>query len=226
MAYACLYDECNGDAKLLALSDAAHRMYTCGLVYVNKHLTDGFIPDHAIETFGVRAKNKRKVAEELCTVLVPGKSSLWHRVEGGYQVHDHRDWNDTREAILAKRQRSAERVNRFRARLSTGTNIEPCNALQGALPTPFATPLDTAFETTDPRTTSTRPPQSPPRGAGLSRPRELRKRAQEIRTKAWGRCQHEPPCDSYAACIVRIVEHLQHRELEALRDPEPQAVAQ
>lgn len=54
MAFGRLHEEAAGDGKLLALSDAAFRMWACGLIYCQKNLTDGFIPEHAIAAFGVR----------------------------------------------------------------------------------------------------------------------------------------------------------------------------
>lgn len=154
MPWARLDDRGNdADSKLLALTDAAHRMFTCGLIYVSKALTDGFIPEHVIDTFGVRAKNKRAVAEELCTPLVPGKQPLWHKVDGGYQVHDYLDWNDNKETVVAKRQRSADRVTRFRQRLGDA----PCNALHNAVTSRVTPPPNIESVTrcvrTDPRTT-------------------------------------------------------------------------
>lgn len=54
MAFGRLHEEAAGDGKLLALSDAAFRMWACGLIYCQKNLTDGYIPEHAIAAFGVR----------------------------------------------------------------------------------------------------------------------------------------------------------------------------
>ena len=62
MAFGRLHEEAQDDPKLLALSDPAWRMWGCGVIYCQKHLTDGFIPEHIIHTFGVRHLNKRKVA--------------------------------------------------------------------------------------------------------------------------------------------------------------------
>jgi hypothetical protein len=121
MAWGRLHDRANGDAKLLALSDAAWRMWGSGLIYCQAALTDGFIPEHAIHTFGVRARNKEVVAEELCRCLVPGKGPLWQRVNGGYQIHDYLDWNDSRADILAGRARGRRRVANHREKRVTET---------------------------------------------------------------------------------------------------------
>lgn len=80
------------------------------MIYCQANLTDGFIPQHAIESFGVRARNKATVAEELCRSLVPGKGPLWVRVDGGFQVHDYLDWNEARGTILAERASAKARM--------------------------------------------------------------------------------------------------------------------
>lgn len=137
MAWGRLHDRANGNGKLLALSDAGWRMWGCGLIYCQDNLTDGFIPEAAIFTFGVKARNKIVVADELCQSLVPGRGPLWHKVAGGYQVHDFLDWNDPREKVLAERAKIQERVGRFRKRRSNGTG----NALQHTLRNGTETPL-------------------------------------------------------------------------------------
>lgn len=128
MTWGRLDDQANTNSKLLALSDAAWRMWGCGLIYCQANLTDGFIPDHAILTFGVRAKNKKPVIDELCSVLAIGKGPCWHRVEGGYQVHDFLDWNDSREDVLTGRAKSQDRLKRWKERHKNGAG----NAFQTA----------------------------------------------------------------------------------------------
>lgn len=84
-------------------------MWGCALIYCQAQLTDGFIPASAIHTFGVQARDKEKVAEELCAPQVLGQAPLWTRVEGGYRCHDYLEWNDGREAVLAKRDKERKR---------------------------------------------------------------------------------------------------------------------
>lgn len=142
MPWGRLDDQANTNAKLLALSDPAWRMWGCGLIYCQANLTDGFIPEHVIHTFGVRAKNKSAIAAELCQSLVPGKGPCWHKVDGGYQVHDYLDWNDSRESVTAERAKSKERIERWRERARNGVT--------NALETP-----DEHVSTTTPTTTTT-----------------------------------------------------------------------
>ena len=63
------------------------------------------------------------------------------------------------------------------------------------------------------------PPNPPRRGAIPTKPptRDERKRAVEIR-RAWIRCQHDPSCGNYEACLVAIVLHLRARTATALAD--------
>lgn len=129
MPFGRLHEEAAGDGKLLALSDAAWRMWGMGLIYCQKNLTDGFIPEHAIHTFGVRAPNKTKIAEELCTPQTAGKAAVWAAVDGGFQVHDFLQWNDSRVVVLEKRAEGKDRVRRYRERMAN-----PGNALPAAFP--------------------------------------------------------------------------------------------
>jgi hypothetical protein len=145
MPWARLDDRINLDAKILALSDPAHRMWTCGLAYCSFNLTDGFIPEHAIHAFGVRALNKAKVACELCTPTVAGKKALWSKVDDGYRVNDYLDWNDSKETVQAARKKAKDRLDKHRSKkrfprvVNAGYNAI-CNAVADAFPSPFETP--------------------------------------------------------------------------------------
>lgn len=147
MAWGRLHDQANANAKLLALSDSAWRMWGCGLIYCQGNLTDGFIPDHAIHTFGVRARNKEAVAEELCRVLVPGKGPCWRKVEGGFQVHDYLDWNDSRDEVLEGRQRARDRLTKHRSkRVVKRVSDAVVNEVQEAFRDGFSAALETRSE--------------------------------------------------------------------------------
>lgn len=152
MAWGRLDDRANGNAKLLALSDGAWRMWGCALIYCQANLTDGFVPEHAIHTFGVRAEDKPGIADELCRALVPGKGPCWHRVEGGYRVHDYLDWNDTREDILREREKSNDRKRRWRDRHSHADGDA-----DGTAPETRSEQTSTTTTTTTTTGTTTRP---------------------------------------------------------------------
>lgn len=107
-------------------------MWGMGLIYCQKNLTDGFIDAHAIHSFGVRATNKIKVADELCRVQVPGKASLWKKVSGGYQVHDYLQWNDSKIEIIKKRADAKTRIDRWRERHGRDAQSASGNAFSNA----------------------------------------------------------------------------------------------
>lgn len=139
MPFGRLHEEAAGESKLLALSDAAWRMWAMGLIYCQKNLTDGFIDAFAIATFGVRDRNLDRVAEELCKPQVRGRAPLWAKVEGGFEVHDYLQWNDSKEEILAGRSKAKDRVGRWRQRhdadrVRNGVRNASGNALQNDVP--------------------------------------------------------------------------------------------
>lgn len=113
MPWARIDDRANSDAKLLALSDSAYRMWVAGLIFCQANLTDGFIPSHAIHTFGVRARKKTALVAEL-TKSVLGKQPLWQEVENGWTVNDFLMWNESRETVIASRQTAKQRLALFR----------------------------------------------------------------------------------------------------------------
>lgn len=86
--------------KVLQAGNAATGLWTRAGSWCAQQLTDGFVPDDIAVTLGTEAQAKRLVS-----------AKLWARVAGGYQFHewssDNR--NPTRESVLAKRAREAEK---------------------------------------------------------------------------------------------------------------------
>lgn len=101
--------------KTVKAGPAAAWFWFCGICYCREHLTDGFIGDGMIQSLAPGVPNGRKLADKLV------ESGLWHRTEGGYQVHDFLDWNPTRASVLAKR---AEDRARKDARKNGGSQQE------------------------------------------------------------------------------------------------------
>lgn len=120
MPWARMHDQARNNPKLRLLSDGAWRLYWEAVDYCNEFLTDGFLAAGMEHEFGVKAKNIPALVEELLTKKVPGKGPLWHRVDGGYRIHDFHDWNDSAEKIRRDRANSKGRVDRFRERHRNG----------------------------------------------------------------------------------------------------------
>ncbi len=79
--------------------------YTVGLLWSNKHLTDGFLPEDVILGFP-HVKQPRSVADALA------KAALLDKVEGGYQIHDFDEYNPLAKTIKAKRKEDRLRKQR------------------------------------------------------------------------------------------------------------------
>ena len=68
--------------------------YVAGILYVNKHLTDGFLPTAVVRRMK-HADHPLKVAEALVA------ASLWESGDGGFWIHDYHDHNPTTEEYHA-----------------------------------------------------------------------------------------------------------------------------
>jgi hypothetical protein len=133
MPFGRLHEEAASDNKLLNLSNAAWRMWGMGLIYCQRNLTDGFIPDDALQFWGIKGGGLKKVAEELCRSMVPGKAAVWAVVAGGFQVHDYLQWNDSKQDILDKRAATAARITKWREREAERKAAAETLAKQNAL---------------------------------------------------------------------------------------------
>jgi hypothetical protein len=86
----------NGEALALAA-------FAGGLLYSARYLTDGFIPLRVVAKGGAFSDQPFKVAEGLVS------ATLWHKAEGGYQVHDYHDHNPDPEDVKERKKRDAQR---------------------------------------------------------------------------------------------------------------------
>jgi len=82
--------------------------YTLGLLWSNKHLTDGFLPEDVILQFG-HAENPRSIADALV------KAELLEKCPGGFQIHDFDEYNPIAKTIKTKRRRDRLRKQAERA---------------------------------------------------------------------------------------------------------------
>jgi hypothetical protein len=82
--------------------------YTVGLLWSNKHLTDGFLPEDVVLRFG-HVENPRSIADALV------KAELLEKVTGGFQIHDFDEYNPLAKHIKTKRKRERLRKQEERA---------------------------------------------------------------------------------------------------------------
>lgn len=78
MTWFLVDDGLHAHPKALATSLAALGLWSVAGSWSSRHLTDGFLPDHAIPLLS-------RGASELADELVA--TGLWRRVRGGYQFH-------------------------------------------------------------------------------------------------------------------------------------------
>jgi hypothetical protein len=69
--------------------------YSVGLMWTNKHLTDGFLPTSTVENF-------RHVDHPLAVADALAHAGLFDKTDGGYQIHDFEDWNPSAKTIKRK----------------------------------------------------------------------------------------------------------------------------
>lgn len=97
--------------KVAALSDRDYRAWTEMFLYCADNLTDGFVP------ISVAKKRWGRSVKGLL------EGSLLHPIEGGFELHDYLDWNDSRAEVRA-RQEHASIAARSKARGQPGASPE------------------------------------------------------------------------------------------------------
>lgn len=108
MAWVKLDDQFSEHPKIMQAGPLAAWLYVCGLTYVARQLTDGFIPESKVRSLA-DISNWRQLADRLV------KIGLWEKVDDGFQVHDYLDYNPSRQQVLANREATKQRVSNWRS---------------------------------------------------------------------------------------------------------------
>lgn len=82
--------------KYRRLSDAALGLWVRGSCYANRYLTDGHLDVDFVEV-ELQTGARQRLAEELVS------RGIWEVTDTGYLIHDHLDYNPSREETEAKR---------------------------------------------------------------------------------------------------------------------------
>jgi hypothetical protein len=95
---------------------AALGLYAAAIGYARQHFTNGRVDDEFLATFPPTTG-----AVSVARVLASRGIRLWHRVKGGYQIHDFLDHNVPAEKAkhqreLARRRKAAERARKAAAK--------------------------------------------------------------------------------------------------------------
>lgn len=98
-------------------------VYLAGLRHARKYLTDGFLADDFVGGLSC-VRNVSDVVAMMSDPEVVSKP-LWRRVDGGYQIHDYRDWNHKAVDIRKMREKDRRRKQAERARrVQAGHSVE------------------------------------------------------------------------------------------------------
>jgi hypothetical protein len=103
MPWTRIDDRIHSHRKFKRVSNDAIALWLLALSYCGDNLTDGRLTDTEVERLLAERRMGKEVVAEL-TGAPSGEEPLWHRVEGGYAVHDYLDYNPSREHVLRERE--------------------------------------------------------------------------------------------------------------------------
>lgn len=107
-------DSFHAHPKVLATDADALGLWVVAGAWSSSHLTDGFVPDHALPRL---LPDSATLARKLVA------AGLWRKVRGGYRFHDWSSYNPESGTVLAEREAARERMRAVRAkRKQTETN--------------------------------------------------------------------------------------------------------
>lgn len=127
MTWVRLDDQWADHPKFLDVGDYGQLVWVKGLSYAARYLTDGFIPARAVSKFLQATRHVRGAVAELV------KAGLWVPAEGGYQVHDYKDYQPLASQVKAERVATRERVKRWRERQFNTDGNDVTNGVSNGL---------------------------------------------------------------------------------------------
>lgn len=98
-------DSFHAHPKVLATEPAALGLWVIAGAWSSSHLTDGFVPTHALTRL-------LPGSDELARALV--NAGLWRRAKGGYQFHDWSEYQPSKDDVDAERKAARERMRKLR----------------------------------------------------------------------------------------------------------------
>ena len=111
-------DDCDRHPKVLHLSDRAYRLWNILLNYAAKYLTDGHIGDSALEEARaiLRCTSRNLLARlaELSRKVDGFDTGLLEQDGENYRLHDFLDYHPTRAQVVAEREATRARKERWR----------------------------------------------------------------------------------------------------------------
>jgi hypothetical protein len=100
LPWANLDDQMPKHPKTIKLSDPAFRLHVSGICYCAQYLTDGLIERDAVALLVPRFK--RSALDQLLAI------PLWFDRGDHFEIRHYLQWNRSREAVLAERDRRSK----------------------------------------------------------------------------------------------------------------------
>lgn len=106
--------------KVLSIPRGAPRIRAIGLWtavgnWCARHLTDGHFPAHMVDELGGTKADTRRLVD----------ARLWETTDQGLLFHDWADWQPTKAAVEAEREKARERMRRARKQRGTSDGVRP-----------------------------------------------------------------------------------------------------
>jgi len=109
MSWVRIDDAFDDHPKILKLSPFAVTLHVRALCWCSRHMTDGFVPEEAIErlTFGLTLNDadENTLWPEAAASIEDElrRAELWEKCAGGWSIHDYLKYNPSRKSILSQR---------------------------------------------------------------------------------------------------------------------------
>lgn len=153
MTWVRIDDQFDEHPKHQQAGPLAWALWSAGLAYCNRNLTDGFIPHSKAQTLvnwqfsePPDDQGRRRLVTVGITSGCAGddvtneyviklllSAGLWEPCEGGYLVHDYKDYQPSRRQVLEQRKQTAQRVSRFKQRKANAKGNAVTNVVNGSV---------------------------------------------------------------------------------------------
>ncbi len=171
MTWLRIDDQMADHPKIRSVGPLGFALQIAAITYCSRHLTDGFMSFSVCSSIVRAMFAERTDAEgriwtpaETCghsgrdasevdwqTVMVDAR--LWDVVDGGYKVHDYDQYNPSKAAVLAQRDKAKDRASKARGTKEarekfSQTSVELLDEFEGS--SPYPNPLPNPFKISDP----------------------------------------------------------------------------
>lgn len=131
--------------KVAALGDSAFALWITSIAYANRNLTDGFVPS-AVGIGQLRYCDGNPIP----AIRELEDAGIWHKVDGGWEIHDFLDYQPSKANVLAEREAARERMARRRSsdvRSKDAADVPPNTSRGSPTAVPVSEPVTPEVQT-------------------------------------------------------------------------------